>query len=137
MSKGDHLYVDTKWPGITHHGIDVGDGNVIHFFRDQNEQARIFDDQAPIVISETTKEVFRDGRKISIVPYRSCFSPDEVVATAKYFLSNAFMDESCNFDLRGFNCEHFATLCKVGRETSKQVDYADGLVAALCVLISL
>lgn len=85
MVKGDHLYVDTKWPLIKHHGIDMGDGTIIHFFRDI-DQASIFDDQAPLVISRTSMADFANGRKVNIVPYRYCLPPDEVVAVAEYLL---------------------------------------------------
>ena len=31
MAKGDHLYVDRGLGSFTHHGIDCGDGTVIHY----------------------------------------------------------------------------------------------------------
>ncbi|MBF2008474.1 MAG: GUN4 domain-containing protein [Chlorogloeopsis fritschii C42_A2020_084] len=104
MARGDHIYVHCDLVGIgsyTHHGIDCGDGTVIHYSEG--------------IICRTTIQQFSQGKEICRSPYEYCDSPNLVMIRAKSRLGE------CNYDLIFNNCEHFATWCKTGHEESKQV----------------
>lgn len=138
--KGDHLIIDTSWGGrwIQHHGICVGNGNVIHFKRDR-EGTNILDFLfSHVVIDKTPMKAFDEGRESYIVPYDSvpCFPPDEVVKRAEHFLrlqreaiqlqrEGKQLEErlkEIRYNFMEFNCEHFASYCKTGRKISLQVE---------------
>jgi len=132
MAKGDHIYVDTKWHlgkwcFIKHHGIDMGDGTVIHFFRES--------DEAPLVIAQTPMKDFKNGKEFSIVRYNACVPPDEVVWMAERILMIQKEDQTFDYKFRRFNCEHFATLCKTGRSRSKQAETVQNLQTGTSLLI--
>ena len=110
MAKGDQMYVYRDFPpplqGVyQHHGIDCGDGSVIHY-RKPSE-----------VVDRTSLEVFAKGQKIYVREYTEgfCFIPDVVVDRAKSRLGEK------KYNLVYNNCEHFATWCKTGISDSKQV----------------
>jgi hypothetical protein len=106
---GDQLYVyRTFWnlEGVyQHHGIDCGDGTIIHY-RKPSE-----------VIERTSLEIFSKGNSISVKQYSKgfCFVPEVVVSRAKSRLGET------DYNLLFNNCEHFATWCKTGINDSKQI----------------
>jgi hypothetical protein len=113
MARGDHIFV--YGVGYSHHGIDCGDGRVIHF--DSNPWRKL----ASTVgwprrcrIGEVSHDVFSSGRVIHVRPYRQCDDPDTVLRRARSRLG----EES--YDLLDNNCEHFAVWCKTGRPESSQ-----------------
>lgn len=107
--KGDQLLVYRKLWNLDrvyqHHGIDCGDGTVIHY-RKPSE-----------VIERTSYEVFSRGSAVSAKQYVKgfCYLPDVVVKRAKSRLGEA------EYSLFFNNCEHFATWCKTGISDSKQI----------------
>ncbi|WP_434347634.1 lecithin retinol acyltransferase family protein [Myxococcus virescens] len=104
---GDHL---RSTRGVyTHHGIYVGEGQVVHYAGDRAKDA----DSARVRLG--TLEQFADGQPIEVVPYGTCLPPIEVVMRAHSLLGEA----RYNLVLR--NCEHLATLAKVGVPFSTQV----------------
>jgi len=109
MAKGDQIYVFRPYLEIQglyeHHGIDCGDGTVIHY-RKTNE-----------TISQTPLFTFSHGLKIYIREYVKgfCFIPDTVIKRAKSRLGEQ------QYNLLFNNCEHFATWCKTGISDSKQI----------------
>jgi hypothetical protein len=109
MARGDHIYVD-RGP-YTHHGIDLGDGNVIDFAGADGTKSK-----SSAVIRQTTLENFADGGTVQIRPYRVRFEGDRIVALAQSKLGGS------GYDLFGNNCEHFATWCVTGEHSSDQVE---------------
>ena len=116
MARGDRLAVERRLAGTgvpyTHHGIDLGDGTVVHARPDDPE--RIFDGGR---VDRTSHAEFAAGAPVRVVtdpPAR--YSPDEIVARAVGLLGR---DGYCPVVE---NCEHFATWCATGERQSRQVD---------------
>ena len=109
MAKGDRIYVYRNlWQmdGLyQHHGIDCGDGTVIHY-RKPSE-----------TIERTSMETFARGNRVYVVRYDDGFSyiPDVVVQRAQSRLGER------KYNLLFNNCEHFASWCKTGISHSKQI----------------
>ena len=110
MARGDHVYV-RRTARYTHHGIDVGDGQVIHFNGEPGSKTNA-------TIRRTTLAEFAGGGKVEIKRYEKCFGPDDVVARAE-----GKLDES-GYNLFNNNCEHFARWCLTDRHASSQVNGA-------------
>ena len=109
MARSDQIYVMRPLVGINgvyqHHGIDYGDGTVIHY--------RKMGDEAGV--ERTSLETFSWGNPIHPV-YHAQVDPDHVVmARAESRLGER------QYDLFFNNCEHFATWCKTGRRESAQL----------------
>ena len=103
---GSHLVVPRI--GYSHHGIYVGEGDVIHYSGEPTRKRH-----ASVRIDRL--EVFAAGRPIRVLDYSHCDSPARVVARARSRLGER------EYDLIQRNCEHFATWCKVGTEHSRQI----------------
>jgi hypothetical protein len=109
MAQGDQIYVLRPYLQIQglyeHHGIDCGDGTVIHY-RKTNE-----------TISRTPFLTFSHGLKIHLKSYLKnfCFVPEIVIQRAISRLGEQ------QYNLLFNNCEHFATWCKTGISYSKQI----------------
>lgn len=109
MARGDQIYVDReflKQNGIyKHHGIDCGDGTVIHY-RKPSE-----------IVERTSLATFSQGNPIYVKEYSKgfCFIPEVVVERAEKRLGED------KYNLLFNNCEHFATWCKTGINDSKQI----------------
>jgi len=112
MAKGDHIRV-RRYRGIySHHGIDIGDGTVVHFAGEPLQIAK-----AQVV--RDTMENFLEGGECKIVRYENeSRTPDEVVALA---LEQVGIK---GYRLWTNNCEHFASYCKTGEKKSSQVQRA-------------
>lgn len=108
MAKGDQIYVMRELLGIPsiyeHHGIDCGDGTVIHY-RKTHEA----------VVTRTSLAEFASGQPVYTKSYTVCYIPDIVVTRAE-----SRLDER-SYDLFTNNCEHFATWCKTGKNESAQL----------------
>ncbi|AFY35017.1 lecithin retinol acyltransferase family protein [Calothrix sp. PCC 7507] len=113
MAKGDHIYRRMSISmGMTyHHGIDCGDGTVIHY--DGKTVRRV------------SKYEFAEGKEILTEEYGKCDSPEVVVTRA---ISKLGEQKYC---LVGNNCEHFAYYCKTGQHKSEQVNQAQARTAGL------
>jgi hypothetical protein len=107
MARGDHIRVNRTW--YWHHGVDVGDGTVIHAPAEPFQRTA-----API--EQTTLEAFADGMGVEIVSHAAHLPADEVVARAASRLGDA------NYDVLFNNCEHFARWCVLGEHRSEQVE---------------
>ena len=109
MAHGDQIYVYRelfKLDGVyKHHGIDCGDGSVIHY-RKPSE-----------IVEQTSFATFSRGNPVYVVEYSTgfCFIADVVVERAESRLG----EDKYNFLFN--NCEHFATWCKTGISDSKQI----------------
>ncbi|WP_162299801.1 lecithin retinol acyltransferase family protein [Marinospirillum perlucidum] len=108
---GDHLVVART--AYSHHGIYVGNGQVIHYAGGIPGLQEATDDSS---IQQTTLEGFGNGKPIKIkIHDQSLYSEEEVVARAKSRLKE---DQYHAFF---HNCEHFANWCHEGVPTSPQV----------------
>jgi len=109
MALGDQIYVYRELLNLSgvyeHHGIDCGDGSVIHY-RKPSE-----------VIEQTSMETFAKGSRVYPRNYSQgfCYLPEIVVNRAKSRLGEH------KYNLLFNNCEHFATWCKTGRSESQQI----------------
>lgn len=107
MARGDQIFAIRDFINIQgvyeHHGIDCGDGTVIHY-RKPSE-----------TIERTSLDTLAQGAKIYVKPYSTCFIPDVVVRRAESRLGER------KYNLLFNNCEHFATWCKTGVSHSQQV----------------
>lgn len=115
---GAHLKVNRT--GYTHHGVYVGDGQVIHYAGLCNGF-----NAAPVEIV-SLKDFQGKADKINIVTYDDvqCFSPEEIIKRA-----NSRLGEN-RYNVVFNNCEHFANWCITGRAESKQVKNAVKAVAS-------
>ncbi len=101
MAKGDHLYVSRGT--YFHHGIDCGDGTVIHYREGES-------------ITRSAEAFFALGERISVKPYTDSDSPEVVVERAASRLGER------DYHIVFNNCEHFAAWCKTGKHRSQQVE---------------
>ncbi len=116
MAHGDRLRVERRLAGSTvayrHHGIDVGDGTVVH--------ARPDDFRSPLAggrVERTSLAEFTGGGTALVTTEPpAAYPPDEIVARA---LEHVGREGYCPVV---DNCEHFATWCATGKRTSRQVD---------------
>ncbi|OLP19485.1 hypothetical protein BST81_05300 [Leptolyngbya sp. 'hensonii'] len=113
MARGDQIYTIRDFynvPGLyEHHGIDCGDGTVIHYQKGKETIAR------------TSMAVFSSNRSLYVKQYDVSYVPDVVIHRAESRLGEQ------KYNLIFNNCEHFANWCKTGRHESLQVrDYLLG-----------
>lgn len=109
MARGDHIKVYRRFRLYAHHGIDMGDGTVIHF---AGEPLRVR--RARVV--RTDMATFLRGGARRVVRHASGALPEsEVVSRAESLLASGAYSVFWN------NCEHFAMYCKTGRGRSRQV----------------
>ena len=116
MARGDRLRVERRLAGSTvvymHHGIDIGDGTVVH--------ARPDDFRSPLAggrVERTSLADFAGGGTVLVTTEPpAVYPPDDVVARA---IEHVGREGYCPVV---DNCEHFATWCATGKRTSRQVD---------------
>lgn len=106
MAKGDHIFVQR--PLYTHHGIDCGDGTVIHYTGEPGQKRNA-------AVKRTGIQDFTSGGNLLIRYYGK---PDTVEKTLERAFSRLGED---SYNLFFNNCEHFATWCKTGKKNSEQV----------------
>ncbi len=108
MARGDQIYILERFVNLQgvyeHHGIDCGDGSVIHL-RKTNE-----------TITRTPFFDFTKNQTVYVKHYPLSFVSDVVVHRAESRLG-----EIARYNLLFNNCEHFATWCKTGYPHSQQV----------------
>lgn len=134
MARGDHIYVNCL--GYTHHGIDCGDGRVIHFdFSPAQKFAGKFSslmgEPQNAEICESSYDAFSGGREILTREYpelkRSAALVEEVIERAKSRIGET------DYHLCKNNCEHFAEWCVTGAARSEQVNHAKKVSAMVAV----
>ena len=123
MSRGRHIKVRRSlyW----HHGIDLGDGTVIHT---SGEPGRA---KFGAQVRRTTMDEFLRGGIALEVERHDALSADEIVARAEGSLGTSA------YSLVWNNCEHFAHWCQTGRPASTQVTRAAWGAALLMALVRL
>jgi hypothetical protein len=107
VAKGDHIWVRRR--GYTHHGIDAGDGTVLHYagypgLRNANAK-----------IERTTLGQFAKGGEVQRFEVGGDTDPDTVIQRAESRLGEKAYNLATN------NCEHFARWCVEGESRSPQV----------------
>lgn len=105
MSRGDHIYVHRRCR-YSHHGIDCGDGTVVHYVSAWGKPRRV---------ERTSLDSFAKGSQVLVRPYRRRLAVDEIFDNAVSRLG------SHDYHLFRNNCEHFATWASTGSATSSQV----------------
>lgn len=106
MAKGDHIYV---WRlGYSHHGIDCGDGTVIHFTGEPFKKTASSIERTPLA-------EFSKGSRVRTRVYRKRDRPAVAMERAESRVGIK------GYNLAFNNCEHFATWCCTGKFESRQV----------------
>ncbi len=109
MARGDQIYVIRPFVGLAsvyeHHGIDCGDGTVIHYSKLE----------PTATVRRTARSQFSQMRPVRMRDYISSFIPEDVVRRAESRLGET------QYNLLSNNCEHFATWCKIGVSESRQL----------------
>ncbi|MEM9088539.1 MAG: lecithin retinol acyltransferase family protein [Cyanobacteria bacterium P01_F01_bin.53] len=106
MARGDQVYAIREVIGIPyeHHGIDCGDGSVIHYSKIGEAS-----------ITRTPHSVFARDSIVYVKQQSTSFIADVVVERAESRLGER------QYDLFFNNCEHFANWCKIGRAECSQL----------------
>ena len=107
MARGDQIYAIREILGIPyeHHGIDCGDGTVIHYSKVGEAE-----------IALTTREAFARSGRVYVKDQPTAFISDVVIERAESRLGER------QYDLFFNNCEHFANWCKTGRSECEQLN---------------
>jgi hypothetical protein len=107
MARGDQIYTVREFLKVDgvyeHHGIDYGDGTVIHYRKGTE------------TIERTSQREFTDGRTIYVKRYPIRYIADTVIQRAESRLGEN------QYNILFNNCEHFATWCITGVSHSQQV----------------
>jgi hypothetical protein len=103
--RGDHIKV--RRYGYTHHGIDLGNGNVVHFSGESKFSASIREE--PI-------EAFSKGYEIETVQKATNQNEYQIIIRARNQIGQG------DYNLIFNNCEHFARWCHKDGHSSRQVD---------------
>jgi len=121
MARGDHIYVRRR-RHYTHHGVDCGDGSVIHYVGPRGGIR---------YVTRTCLGEFAAGSPVLVRSHERRLGTEETIRNAESRLG------SSGYHLVRNNCEHFAAWCCTGRAISSQVRRcalaAQGTVASLIV----
>jgi hypothetical protein len=118
VARGDHIRV--RRLGYWHHGIDCGDGTVIHYAGDLSHRRNASVERASL-------DRFSKGGRIRTVRYVHPADADSVIMRAEARLKETGYNVLFN------NCEHFARWCKTGIHESKQIQRAVRVASAVCL----
>ncbi|MGI8900785.1 MAG: lecithin retinol acyltransferase family protein [Nocardioides sp.] len=105
MGRGNHIYV-RRGRRYSHHGIDCGDGSVIHYVGLRGSDR---------YVARTSLAQFAAGSTVKVRSYKRRLGSDETIRNAESRLG------SVGYHLVRNNCEHFAAWCSTGRAASIQV----------------
>jgi hypothetical protein len=120
MARGDHIRVARF--GYSHHGIDCGDGRVVHF---AGEPGR----KLGAVVACTTIDAFARGGTVELEEDEATYHADQIVERALARLGEG------GYSLFDNNCEHFARWCRSGRAASYQVRRGQLVAGAAGLLV--
>jgi hypothetical protein len=110
---GDHLLSPRRF--ITHHGIYVGNGQVIHY-------AGLTSGLQGGPVKVSALEDFLEGHPYKVREYKTrTYSREESIERARTRIGEDLYHPVMN------NCEHFVTWCITGETRSTQVDLLFGL----------
>lgn len=108
MARGDHIKVKRLRGLYTHHGIDMGDGTVIHVDGDPFRQINV------CVRQSTMEDFLAGGEKIVVEHPQNARDAKAICEDALRRLGEP------GYHLFRHNCEHFAYACQVGKGMSPQ-----------------
>jgi hypothetical protein len=131
MARGEHVYVLQRYRGIPyqHHGIDMGDGTVVHLAPAAGQRLALFPGSGSFSVRRESLKTFSGGKPFKVIKHDKPLPADEVVARAAQLVGSG------DYDLLENNCEHFATLCATGEANSRQVEFSQsGMVAVTSAL---
>lgn len=135
LAQGDHFFVWRNFKGIPfqHHGIDVGDGTVVHFGDGSGGIAGPGGNFSDFEVCRVSlADVDRGGRdQIHVVQYAKRLPPEKTVARAIELVGRR------GYDLLFDNCEHFAVWCACGVSSSRQVHVACERVGSAGVKVAM
>lgn len=115
-----HIYVKRAW--YDHHGLDCGDGTVIHYSGRPGQRG---------VVERTSVDLFAGDQQLhEILHVNRRFTNRETVVRAESRLGES------TYRLLQNNCEHFVNWCISGRGYSPQVRAAS-IAAGLTLLTRL
>jgi hypothetical protein len=107
MARGDQIYVYREFFNLDgmyeHHGIDCGDGSIIHY-RKPSE-----------TIERTSVTTFSRHNPVYLRDYPVRYIADTTIQRAESRLGER------KYNLLFNNCEHFATWCVTGVSDSRQI----------------
>jgi hypothetical protein len=105
-------HVITPWFGFWHHGVYVGDGNVVHY-------GALIHDVIRKPVEEVSVEKFAQGRPVFVVEHAErTLHVEEIVNRVRSRLGEN------RYRLLTNNCEHFCEWALHGEARSFQVDVA-------------
>ena len=120
MARGDHLYFYRAGGTYSHHGLDCGDGTVIHY--ESSTWMKLIGaaaDRYP-QIRRTSMEEFCPSGEVYVRSYNYetelLHDAETAIGRAKSRLGEE------GYHLFGNNCEHFVVWCKTGVSDSSQVN---------------
>lgn len=127
MARGEHLVVEGSFSGVPfeHHGIDMGDGTVVHLAPAQGARVTLKDSTDRFAVRRVSFAEFADGRPVRVRQHEKGRAPETVAASAEAMLGTT------GYCLFSNNCEHFAMLCATGRSESLQIEMSTATVATL------
>ena len=109
LARGEHIYVSRKLRTYSHHGIDCGDGTVIHFTGEPGFR------KTGASVARTPIADFAPSSRVRTRQHRKHSATEVVVARAESQL------EAKGYNIAFNNCEHFAYWCCTGVNKSRQV----------------
>lgn len=113
---GDHLYFAGAFhvPSLYHHGIYVGDDQVVHFYGTSKK----YDCQVRLIrVREFERLAAHEKQAVKVLHTQRRLSRTETQERALSQLGKS------GYNLITNNCEHFANWCVQGVRYSPQVDY--------------
>ncbi|MFN3189929.1 MAG: lecithin retinol acyltransferase family protein [Aureliella sp.] len=127
MARGEHIYIQTHLNGLPfqHHGIDMGDGTVIHLAPESGARVALADNSAEFTVRRDSIEDFCRGQKSVVKEHRDARKPEAVCRAAESRLGES------GYHLLENNCEHFATACATGRHESHQIEMGEATLSAI------
>ena len=139
MRRGDHIYVKTKIPWVTHHGVYCGNGSAIHFDghtksitkSSLKDFAKPFDISCIKVVDYRHPWRFLNHLKVFSFPKSRSSSENTVIERAESLLGKS------QYDLGRRNCEHFAVWCKTKKWESPQINTVSSQFLRIAIQVSL
>jgi hypothetical protein len=132
MGLGEHIYVKGTVRGIPfeHHGIDMGDGSVIHLAPETGPRVTLRDSTGLFSVRQTTLLEFSGGREIQVRRHFNRLDDDSIAENARSGLGLT------GYSLLAGNCEHFATWCATGRANSHQIEMGAAAVSSVASAVT-
>ncbi len=127
MARGDHIFVSGTIHGIPfqHHGIDMGDGTVIHLAPASGTRFAFRDATDRFAVRRDPLGLFSMGRQPKTVRHERGLDAEQVALQAESYVGKT------GYSLLDGNCEHFAALCASGASRSQQIEMAEATVSAM------